>query len=238
MGYLRPVDAPITDDWQEHIDRGSGEPGVDYACAYGTPVIAVGNGTITSVKHDNSGGPGRYVQYLLDDGKETRSLHFSEVWAYVGQHVTAGQHVGLSGGSGYGSDHYYGSHVHHTLWPGRAWQAHTIDFELYVGGTLPQVLLEDDMPQFFEPNTIVWPNGWANSYDAQVYAAMKSYAQDPYNPSTQWVRDTWVRESWAAVEGIQNRQVQVAQEAAVAGVSARVGVGALVIALAVFVLRR
>ena len=139
MGYTRPVDAPITDDFQDHVDRDSSEPGVDYACAYGTPVRAVYSGTVTSIKHDNSSGMGRYVQYLLDDGKETRSIHLSEVWAWVGQRVTEGQHLGLSGASGYGNDYYYGPHLHQTLWPGRAWQSDTIDFELYVGE-------DEDMP--------------------------------------------------------------------------------------------
>lgn len=142
MGYTRPVNAPITDDWAEHIARGSGEPGTDYACSYGTPVRAAGNGTVTSVKHDNTGGMGRYVQYLLDDGRETRSIHLSEVWASVSQRVVEGDFIGLSGASGYNSDWYYGPHVHKTLWPGSAWDAHTIDFELYVGSD-PQPVMKE-----------------------------------------------------------------------------------------------
>jgi murein DD-endopeptidase len=51
--------------------------------------------------------------------------------------VRRGDLIGLSGASGFGSDWGYGAHVHQTLWPGEAWAAPTIDFELYVGDEPP-----------------------------------------------------------------------------------------------------
>jgi murein DD-endopeptidase MepM/ murein hydrolase activator NlpD len=148
MGLTRPVEASITDDWQEHVNRGSSEPGTDYASPYGSLVVAVGDGVVTYVKTTNSSATGRVVEYRLDEGKDTRSIHMSEVWVGVGNRVVEGQSIGLSGASGYGSDWYYGPHVHHTLWPGNAWANPTIDFELYVGSDEPDpdpAILEDDM---------------------------------------------------------------------------------------------
>lgn len=141
--YQRPVDAPISCSWACHLDRDppSSEAGTDYACAYGTPVRAVAAGTVTYVKHSTSGAMGRVAEYRLDDGRDTRSIHLSEVWVDVGQRVERGQQIALSGASGFDSDWGYAAHLHHTLWPGPAWAAPTIDFERYVGEEE-----EDDMP--------------------------------------------------------------------------------------------
>jgi hypothetical protein len=134
--YLRPSDTDwITASWQSHRDRNppSSEPGTDYGSAYGAPLYAVDNGTVTYVKTSNSEATGRVIEYRLDDGRTTRSLHLSEVWVSVGQRVSRGQVIGKTGASGFGSNWGYGAHVHQTLWPGNAWSAPTIDFALYVG---------------------------------------------------------------------------------------------------------
>lgn len=220
MGYLIPADVPVSASWQDHRDRQppSGEPGTDLATAYGTDLRIASDGVVAVVDHSPSGAEGRRCSIDLDDGRRVSYIHLAGISAYVGMRVGKGQTgVIWSGASGHGSDHGYDPHVHVSLWerPGMPF-ADTIDFMLYLdadpipGPTIP---MEDAMPQFFEPNTIVWPNGWANSYDAQVYQAMKSYVRDPDNPSTQWVRDTYIRESWAALEGVQKQQVKIAEEA-------------------------
>jgi murein DD-endopeptidase MepM/ murein hydrolase activator NlpD len=241
MSYILPVDAPVTDDWQAHKDRGSAEPGTDYACAYGTPIRAVQGGVVSVVDDNPEGAEGRRLSIDLIDGTRVSYIHLDRIDAYVGQHVTQGQTgLALTGASGHGSNYGYNPHLHLTLWesPGMPYWD-TIDFELYLGPVLPgPTVKDDDMPQFFEPNTIVWPNGWANSYDKQVYEAMKGYSLDPTNPGNQWVRDTWVRESWAALAGVQQQQVKVAQESVTANVAVGLSAGALFIALLGFVLRR
>lgn len=163
MGYLLPTTTDwVTCSWQCHRDRNppSGEPGTDYGADYGSPLYAVGNGSVTYVKQDNSGAMGRVVQYRLDDGRETRSLHLSEVWVGVGDRVARGQQIGRTGGSGHGSDHGYGSHVHQTLWPGAAWAADTIDFEQYQ---------EDDMLD---------PNADYPAFRDMLYRALKWDVRD------------------------------------------------------------
>lgn len=139
-GYHLPTTTDwVTASWQDHKDRTppSSEPGTDYGAAYGSDLYAVEAGTVTYVKTTNSGAMGRVIEYALDDGRHTRSLHLSEVWVSIGERVARGQRIGRTGASGYDSDWGYGAHLHQTLWPGPAWAAPTIDFELYVGGPPP-----------------------------------------------------------------------------------------------------
>ena len=123
MPYAYPVgDIFVSADWHNHCcerNPPSSEPGTD----------------VTDLKTSNSGAMGRYVRVTLDDGRTTRSLHMSRVDVSLNQRVSSSTTLGLSGASGNGSDYYYGSHLHQTLWPGCAFCNPTIDFELYVGST-------------------------------------------------------------------------------------------------------
>jgi murein DD-endopeptidase MepM/ murein hydrolase activator NlpD len=215
MGYLLPTTAAVSATWQEHRDREppSAEPGTDYACAYGTPLLAPAPGVVSAASNSTSGGTGRYCTIQLDDGRAVRFLHLSAIHVQPGDRVERGVIFADSGASGFGLDWGYGAHVHVTLWeqPGLS-VADSIDFATYADAPDEATeRMEDDMPAFFEPNVIVWPNGWANSYDDQVWAGMRGYVNDPNNPGNQWIRDTYVRESWAAVDGIQQRQAEAVQ---------------------------
>ena len=140
MSYRRPTaTVEVSASWRDHLNRDppSSEPGTDYPCPYGSEVVAVDDGVVTYVKTTNSTATGRVVEYRLDDGRTTRSLHLADVHAWVGMNVHRGDLLALSGASGFGSDWGYGPHVHQTLWPGPAWEAPTIDFELYVGEPPP-----------------------------------------------------------------------------------------------------
>src|SRR5688572_14569339 len=91
---------------QCHIDRPtpSSEPGTDYGVAYGSPLFAVESGRVTYTRTGNHGPTGRYIEYVLDDGRTTRSLHLAEVWVKPGDRVARGQQIGKTGASGNGSD--------------------------------------------------------------------------------------------------------------------------------------
>ena len=150
MGLLLPTPEDyVSASWQSHKDRNppSSEPGTDYGSSYGSAVFAVDAGVVVNVQTHAGGGTGRFVEYRLNDGRTSRTLHMSECWVSSGQGLSRGQQIGLSGASGYGDDWYYGPHAHQTLWPGGAFQAPTIDFALYVGGEpVPEpIILEDDM---------------------------------------------------------------------------------------------
>jgi murein DD-endopeptidase MepM/ murein hydrolase activator NlpD len=110
--------------------------------------VASGNGIVEDAKSSNGSATGRYVAVQLDDGRTTRSLHMSSVSVSTGQRVSKGQALGKSGASGYGSDWYYGAHLHQTLWPGNIWAAPTIDFEKYVGADAPPPSKEDKVKHY------------------------------------------------------------------------------------------
>lgn len=188
MGYQVPAVAPISSDYKDHRRRNppSSEPGTDYACAYGTPLLAAGTGTVVDIKHSNSGAMGRYVTIDLDDGRRVRYLHLSEVWVRVGQRVSASTYFGASGGSAWGSDWGVGAHVHVTLWPGHYYEftpTGPIDFERYVGGgggggTLQphqrQVVSNASVNGRGEPNTSsavrqTLPAGTVGDFDAWIH---------------------------------------------------------------------
>jgi murein DD-endopeptidase MepM/ murein hydrolase activator NlpD len=139
MAYVLPAGTDfVSCSWQCHRDRNppSTEPGTDYGCGYGTIVVAAGNGVISDLKTSNSNATGRYCTVDMDDGRRTRTLHMAEIWVGVGQRVTQGQHIGLSGASGYGDDWYYGPHAHQTLWSCYCYNFCadcTIDFHTHVG---------------------------------------------------------------------------------------------------------
>lgn len=153
MGYPRPVDAVISDSWQVHRNRRppSTEPGTDYACGYGTPVIAPADGAVVAVKTTNTGAMGRVVMVRM--GRDyARGLHLSRVDVAAGDRFTRGHQLGLSGGSAKGDDRGVGSHLHWSFWfdwgdavpsPGRSM---TNDFETFVGPGGFAAIGEGDMP--------------------------------------------------------------------------------------------
>ena len=72
--------------------------GVDYRAPFGSPVIAVANGTV--VQAGMAGGAGRLVHLRHANGYETEYLHLSSIAVHVGQHVHQGDVVGRVGQSG------------------------------------------------------------------------------------------------------------------------------------------
>lgn len=145
MSYLVPCSAPISDNYQAHKNRNSAEPGTDYACAYGTDVVAGASGVVAVVVTGNGGAAGRRVTIDLDDGRRLSYIHLSQTYVKAGQRVSAGQVIAKSGASGFGQDWHYGPHVHVSLWerPGMSY-ANTIDFEKYIGTASSAYNGEDD----------------------------------------------------------------------------------------------
>ncbi|MEU4558992.1 M23 family metallopeptidase [Actinoplanes sp. NPDC023936] len=80
--------------------------GVDLAAAHGTPIVAVGAGTVVAA--GPAGGYGNAVLVRHDDGYLTHYGHMSEVQVAAGQRVDAGERIGLEGSTG----HSTGPHLH------------------------------------------------------------------------------------------------------------------------------
>ncbi|MEV5068940.1 M23 family metallopeptidase [Microbacterium sp. LMI12-1-1.1] len=139
MGYARPAgNVKISDTFQGHRNRkpASTEPGTDYGCAYGTTLVAAGDGVVVDVQTTTAGADGRRVTIDLYDGRRVSYIHLSVALVRVGQTVTRGQAVARSGASANGKEWGVGAHVHTTLWAKHAYtwgRDATLDFELFVG---------------------------------------------------------------------------------------------------------
>ncbi|CAL9400535.1 M23 family metallopeptidase [Streptomyces sp. enrichment culture] len=80
--------------------------GVDFHAANGTPVQSVGRGTV--VEAGWGGAYGNQVVIKMHDGTYTQYGHLSSIGVSVGQEVTPGQQIGLSGSTG----NVTGAHLH------------------------------------------------------------------------------------------------------------------------------
>ncbi|MET8956943.1 M23 family metallopeptidase [Streptomyces sp. NPDC004393] len=80
--------------------------GIDFHAATGTPVHAVGAGTI--VETGWGGAYGNQIVIRMNDGTYTQYGHLSSIGVQVGRHVTPGQQIALSGATG----NTTGPHLH------------------------------------------------------------------------------------------------------------------------------
>ncbi|MEV7242044.1 LysM peptidoglycan-binding domain-containing M23 family metallopeptidase [Streptomyces sp. NPDC093248] len=108
-GYTLPVAAP-TIGTAYHVAGSmwsSGyHTGVDFVVPTGTPLKAVGAGTVVSAGW--GGAYGNQVVIKLNDGYYAQYAHLSQLSVSAGQTVTPGQQVGLSGATG----NVTGPHLH------------------------------------------------------------------------------------------------------------------------------
>ncbi|MFF2746180.1 peptidoglycan DD-metalloendopeptidase family protein [Kitasatospora sp. NPDC058048] len=80
--------------------------GQDFVASTGTPLRAVANGVV--VKAGNGGAYGNEVEIKLADGHYAEYAHLSSIGVRIGQTVTVGQQIGLSGATG----NVTGPHLH------------------------------------------------------------------------------------------------------------------------------
>ena len=84
--------------------------GMDFACPPGNPIYATGDGVVILVENSFT-GYGNHVEVDHGFGYVTRYSHMSVMYAYVGQRITRGDCVGLSGQSGRAT----GPHLHYEV---------------------------------------------------------------------------------------------------------------------------
>ena len=97
-----PVEGRITSSFGERVDPFNGEgafhSGVDISTAYGTPVLATGDGTVSFA--DFMSGYGRVIKIEHGHGISTRYGHLSGFAVAAGQNVKSGQTIGYVGTTG------------------------------------------------------------------------------------------------------------------------------------------
>lgn len=104
--FVWPVSGPITSPFCESRSWESCHPGIDIGVAEGTPVHAGGSGTVIMASYN--GGYGNYTCIDHGGGISTCYAHQSSIQVSVGQQVSQGQVIGLSGNTGFST----GPHMH------------------------------------------------------------------------------------------------------------------------------
>jgi len=103
-----PVTGFITQDF-EIISKQRHHPGIDIACAIGTPVLATAGGIVVFADVDSTYG--NMVVLRHNDSITTVYGHNDTLLASVGQEVLAGSRIALSGNSGKST----APHVHYEI---------------------------------------------------------------------------------------------------------------------------
>ncbi|WP_371497038.1 LysM peptidoglycan-binding domain-containing M23 family metallopeptidase [Kitasatospora sp. NBC_00374] len=116
-GYVAPVSGPIGTPYHQAGSAWSSgyHTGVDFVVGTGTSVKAIAAGTVVSA--GNGGAYGNEIVIKHADGKYSQYAHLSSIGVQVGQTVTAGQQIGLSGATGNVS----GPHLHFEIRTGPAY---------------------------------------------------------------------------------------------------------------------
>jgi murein DD-endopeptidase MepM/ murein hydrolase activator NlpD len=104
--FIWPVNGPITSPFCERRAWEACHPGIDIGVPSGTPIRAAGTGTVAIAGWVS--GYGNYTCINHGGGFSTCYGHQSKIEVGVGQHVTQGQVIGLSGCTGL----CFGPHVH------------------------------------------------------------------------------------------------------------------------------
>ena len=113
--FIRPSKVnKISASFNDHKHRTppSLNPGTDYAAPDDTPVVAPANARVIAVKRNTNGATGRYIVLDFGDDWVADIFHLSRVSVNVGDRVKKGERIGLSGGSGFGSENGYAPHIH------------------------------------------------------------------------------------------------------------------------------
>ncbi|MEU6483739.1 LysM peptidoglycan-binding domain-containing M23 family metallopeptidase [Streptomyces sp. NPDC046887] len=107
-GFVAPVDGGIGTPYHQSGSMWSSgyHTGVDFAASTGTPIKAVGPGTVVSAQ--SGGAYGNEIVIKHEDGNYSQYAHLSSLGVSAGQTVSAGQQIGLSGATG----NVTGPHLH------------------------------------------------------------------------------------------------------------------------------
>ena len=110
MSYIYPcATKAYSDNFAAHLRRGSGLPGVDFRCPVGEKTWATEDGVVTRAEF--SAVSGKNIRIHHADGRNTYHLHLSRIDVTVGQRVSKGQVIGLTGNTGRST----GAHLHFSM---------------------------------------------------------------------------------------------------------------------------
>lgn len=115
--WAYPVSAPrkVSDNFADHKERKSVDPGTDYVKARGSRVRSIAAGRVILADKNPDGARGRAVYIDHGNGLVTHYLHLDTVTVRIGVRVVAGTIIGTVGGSGFGKNNHYGDHLHFSV---------------------------------------------------------------------------------------------------------------------------
>ena len=156
--FLTPVAGAwtVASRFGDTAGRAFPHQGLDMACPVGTPIVASTSGTVT-----NAGISGGYGNLVSIDARaqpaQTRYGHLSRVDVHVGQEVTQGQTIGLSGGKkgAFGAGDSSGPHLHFEIRIG----GKPVNPEPLIGGAASQINAPGLLPGITGPVAPGWTDG-------------------------------------------------------------------------------
>lgn len=153
--FLTPVAGAwtVTSKFGDTAGRIFPHQGLDMGCAVGTPIVAATAGTVVTA--GISGGYGNLVSIdTRAQPSQTRYGHLSRIDVHVGQEVTQGQTIGLSGGKAgaFGAGDSTGPHLHFEIRIG----GKPVDPAPLIGGASAQLNAPGLLPGLTGPVTPAW----------------------------------------------------------------------------------
>jgi RHS repeat-associated protein len=110
--WYGPRNIPNGSKFHEGLDINFGSGSFDY----GAPALATHDGKVVGIHETSDGSSGRYIVIQSPDGTfQTSYLHLSDVDVEIGQDIKEGDEIGKVGGSGFGKNLGYGSHMHYSI---------------------------------------------------------------------------------------------------------------------------
>ncbi len=107
--FIWPVNGPITSPFCERRAWEACHPGIDIGVPSGTPIRAAAAGTVALTQGEGaSGGYGNFTCISHSASLSTCYAHQSSIGVSVGEHVSQGQVIGISGCTG----RCFGPHLH------------------------------------------------------------------------------------------------------------------------------
>ena len=107
MSYINTLARyPISDGWQDHLNRGS-RGGIDYGVGMGTPIPAPGAGRLEN-RPNNGNGFGNYIRFHHGNGFIDEYLHLKDGGFVAEGNYQQGDIIGFSGSTGNST----GPHIH------------------------------------------------------------------------------------------------------------------------------
>jgi len=96
-GFVWPLEGALTDSWGYDCRTDRGHRGIDITAAAGSPVNAAAAGVVSFVGYTPAEGGGQTITIDHAGGLRSTYLHVSEPSVIVGQSLSAGDPIGISG---------------------------------------------------------------------------------------------------------------------------------------------